>query len=62
MKLVLRPLAKMHSLFLLLVQIQIKLELCLLSMGLSKCAKLQLIHSFFLFFFKLIRKVFCKLL
>ena len=51
MKLVLRPLAKMHSLFLLLVQIQIKLELCLLSMGLSKCAKLQLIHSFFLVFF-----------
>ena len=51
MKLVLRPLAKMHSLFLLLVQIQIKLELCLLSMGLSKCTKLQLIHScFFLFF------------
>ena len=51
MKLVLRPLAKMHSLFLLLVQIQIKLELCLLSMGLSKCAKLQLIHSFFFCFF-----------
>ena len=41
MKLVLRPLTKCILYLLLLVQIQIKL----LSMGLSMCTKLQLIHS-----------------
>ena len=45
MKLVLRPLTNRILHLLLLVKIQIKIELCLLSMGLSTCTKLQLIYS-----------------
>ena len=46
MKLVLKPLTNCILHLLLFVQIQIKIELCLLSMvGLSTCTKLQLIHS-----------------